>query len=853
MTLALWLVVRREWSVHRLRVLLTTAGIVAGIAIFFGMRTANEMVSGSLSATVEKIAGKATLELVAGESGFPESVWDRVRATRGVRASEPVIEVSAQTEFPREGNLLVLGIDTAGDQQFRDYAFDHAATTISDPMLLLAQPNTILLSRSFAARHNLGIGNQIALFTSSGRKMFSVQGIFQPVGLGSVYGGNVAVMDVYSAQVMFDRGHNFDRIDLINSPGTSPEQVASRLRKVLPPGIEVVRPAVRGETLEQTVAAMRLGIEITSYVALLVGIYLIFNAFSIAANQRAHDLAILRAIGVERANVQRMFLGEAALLGLAGSLLGVVAGYYLALAASRVMGQMAASVYGTAVSPQPVVFHTDLAVISIAAGIAASILGAWLPARTASRLNPIAALRNVEGHNREAVLGWSRPALGASAVLLSIGLMLFSPVHGQVIGQLFYIVLTLLGITLMLPKIVERCGMVLRTFFGHWLGAEGTLAMDAMLRAPRRCSGIVGALMIGLMFVYATGAYIQSYRALIDRWVGQMINADLIVATSSNLRSTTYHFNEAVGQQIAKLPGVRRVEDVRFTSIRYRTDSAAVIAIGMRDFLERSQGAVESSHKNRALELLTNGQAVLVSRNFANRWNVREGDLVSMPTADNELRLPVAGFVDDYRSDKGTIFLDRSLFEQYWHDRAVDFFDISLQRGSNASDVKRSIEHLFAGNLHAFVYTNAEFRGWIAGLVDQFFLLNHVQLILAALISTLGIINTLMISIAERRNEIGIIRALGGLRSQIRKIVLLEAGVLATVGIAVGVVAGFFSTIFMTHTVSLALAGYSVPYSVPWKIILASIPVVLLTALVAAWGPAESAIRSQVVKSIGYE
>lgn len=853
MLIALWDVTRREWAAHRLRLALTIAGIAAGVAIFFGIRTANDMLSGSLTATVEKIAGKATLEVTGGESGFPEQTWDKVRATAGVRASEPVIEIMANTGFPGEGPLLILGIDTAGDAQFRDYAFDHTATTIADPMLLLAQPNTILVSHSFAARHGLAIGSQFALFTSNGRKQFIVEGLFQPVGVGSVYGGNVAVMDVYSAQVMFDRGHNFDRIDIINSPGSTPDALAARLKRVLPPGLDVVRPAVRGEALQQTVAAMRLGMEITSYVALFVGIYLIFNSFSIAANQRTHDLAILRAIGVERFNVLRMFLFEAALIGVAGSFIGVVAGYGLALAASRVMGQMAASVYGTMAAPQLPAFRLNLALASFAAGILASLLGAWFPARAASRLNPIAALRNVEIRNREAVPGWRRPALGASAVLLGLGLILYSPVHTEMKAQLLYIFVLLLGITLMLPKLVELCAIALRRLIDRSAGCEGRFAVDAILQSPRRCSAIVGALMIGLMFVYATGAYIQSYRALIDRWVGQMINSDLLVATSSNLRSTTYHFSEAIGQEIAQLPGVRRVENVRFSSIRYRSDSAALIAIGMKAFLERTHSAVESPHKQRALQLLSAGEGVIVSRNFANRWGIHYGDVLRMQAATGTLERPVVGIVDDYRSDKGTIFLDRAVYEQYWHDDAVDFFDISVQPGADPTNVKRGIERLFAGNLHAFVYTNAEFRSWIAGLVDQFFLLNHVQLVLAALISVLGIVNTLMISIAERRSEFGTLRAIGGLRSQIRKIVLFEAGVLALVGIVIGAIAGLFSTLFMTHTISLALAGYAVPYIFPWKLILASIPLVLLAALLSAWGPAESAVRSQIVKAIGYE
>src|SRR5580692_6363 len=220
---ALWLITFKQWRAHRLRVALTTLGIALGVAVFFAIRTGNATLLDSLHATVEKLAGKATLQITAGESGFSEKVLDTVRATPGVQLAEPVIEPMVQSSFADEGTLLVLGVDTTGDHQLRDYQFDSTQTQISDPLVFLAQPNSILLSRSFAGRHGLKIGDSLPLFTSHGRKNFTVQGLFKPVGIGEVFGGNIAVMDVYSTQVVFGRGRNFDRIDLMNSPDTSVE------------------------------------------------------------------------------------------------------------------------------------------------------------------------------------------------------------------------------------------------------------------------------------------------------------------------------------------------------------------------------------------------------------------------------------------------------------------------------------------------------------------------------------------------------------------------------------------------------------------------------------------------------
>ncbi|MGD0908613.1 MAG: FtsX-like permease family protein [Candidatus Acidiferrales bacterium] len=850
---ALWHVTSRQWKGHRLRVVLTTLGIALGVAVFFAVRTANATLLDSLKVTVERLAGKSTLEITAGETGFPEAILDAVRSTPGVQIAEPVIEVIANTAFKDEGNLLIMGVDTTGDQQLREYQFDRSQTQISDPLVYLAQPNSILLSRSFADRHGLRIGDTLPLFTSHGRKDFTVQGLFKPVGMGEVFGGNIAVMDVYSAQVVFGRGRNFDRIDLMNSPDTAVETVQQRLRERIPDGLEVVRPEARGQSLENAVTAMRVGMLVTSFISLLVGIYIIFNSFTIAINQRWKEIGILRAVGVERRNICGMFLCEALVMGAIGSLVGIAGGYYLAALASKVMGSIAASIFGVVSTPQPSQLHLNLVLLSFALGVACSLGGAWFPARSASYLDPISALHNVEARQQESVLGWARVTLGGALLLLCSLLIQLSPARAGMTFQFAYAALMLLGLTIVLPKLVQWAARALRPFMDFAGGSEGALAVDAMIQSPRRISATVGALMIGLMFVFSTGAYIQSYRHMIDRWTSRLLNADLFVATSALLRSTTYHFSEELGQRIAALPGVKRVDNVRFTLIPFQGDSAAVAAVEMGGFLERAGGAIEDGNEKRARELLPQGDGVLVSKNFSTRWKIGAGDRLHLNTPSGALDLPVLGLMEDYRSDKGTIFIDRALYKKYWNDDAVDFVEVSLKPGENATAVKREIEKLTSGSEHALVYTNAEFRNWISGLVDQFFVLDDMQLVVAVLVALVGIVNTLIISVSERSREIGILRAIGGLRSQVRKLVLLEAVAISIVGVFVGAIAALINIQFMSHTVSMVLVGYTVPFYFPWILVSCTLPAVVVVSLVAAWLPARRAMQVQVIEAIGYE
>jgi putative ABC transport system permease protein len=853
MIAALWQVSSRQWRTHRLRVAMTTLGIALGVAVFFAVRTANAALLESLTLTVERLAGKSTLEVTAGEAGFPEETLDTVRNTPGVKLAEPVIEVIVHTAFQDEGNLLILGVDTTGDQQLREYDFDRSASQIADPLTYLAQPQSILLSRAFAERHGLQIGDHFPIFTSHGKMDFTVEGIFKPTGVGEVFGGNIAVMDIYSAQVVFGRGHNFDRIDLMNAPGVPVNVLQQRLRARLPPGIEVERPEMQGQSLENSVTAMRLGMLITSFIALLVGVYIIFNSFTVAVNQRWKEIGILRAVGVERWNINAMFLGEALFMGVIGSCIGIAAGYYLAIGASRVMGTVAASVYGIVSIAVPPRLHWDLMVTSFGLGVAASIAGAWFPARAASYLDPILALHNIESRQRESALGWGRATLGAALLAASVLLMQYSPSGVGMVFEFSYAAVMLLGLTILLPLLVHWAARAIRPAMDWAGGSEGALAVDAMIQSPRRSAATVGALMVGLMFVFSTGAYIQSYKHMIHRWTDQMLNADLVVSTSALLRSTSYHFSEDLAKRIDTLPEVRIVENVRFTVVPFRGDGVAITAVHMPDFLARSYSAIRGGNKKEIYDLLPKGEGILVSKNFAARWGYKIGETVHLDTPTGPLELPIVGMVEDYRSDKGTLFMEREVYKKYWKDDGVDFVDISLKPGQDPIAVKHKIEQMTAGTEHALVYTNAEFRDWIGSLVDAFFILNYMQLVVAVFVAIMGIANTLIISVAERRREFGIVRAIGGYRAQIRKMVLLEAFSISVVGVMVAAVAALFNIQFMSHTVSTVLAGYEVPFYFPWALILETLPAVVAISLLAAWAPARHAMQAPVIEAIGYE
>ncbi|MEO6655766.1 MAG: FtsX-like permease family protein, partial [Pyrinomonadaceae bacterium] len=381
---ALTQITLREWQLHKLRLALTILGIALGVAVFFSIRTSNKSLVGSLHSTIEKLAGKSTLQIVSGEAGFPMEILQRVRTTPGVQYAEPVTETFATTTFGDGEKLLILGLDTSSELKIYEDSFDQGQLSIKNPLAFSSRGDSIAVTRSFAEHFSLKDGDKFTVNVQSGTKEMTIRGLFSASGAGAVFDGNVAVMDIAAAQEAFGRDVRIDRIDVSNLPDVEVDELQKRLTEWLPSGLKAERPNMRGQSLENAVSSMNYGFTIMSFLALTIGVFIIFNSFSISLNQRWKEIGILRSLGVTRGNIQRMFLVEAALMGVIGSMVGIAGGFGLAKFAMRFVGDVTASFYGFVSTPQVLEFNYLYAGQALLAGLAASVVAAWLPARMAS-------------------------------------------------------------------------------------------------------------------------------------------------------------------------------------------------------------------------------------------------------------------------------------------------------------------------------------------------------------------------------------------------------------------------------------------------------------------------------------
>lgn len=836
---------------HILRTLLTTAGIVLGVAVFVGMHTANQSVLFAFNHTVDQIAGKTELQVTAGETGFNEAVLDTVQGAPTVRVAVPVIEAIVETGIAGQGSLLVLGTDMTGDRSLRDYDLEEGdEAVIDDPLVFLAQPDSIILTKEFAQKNGITTGQPISLGTVLGPRQFTVRGIMKSSGLASAFGGNLAIMDIYAAQKMFGRGRTFDRIDIGVREGVTVEQAQSELRGLLGPGLQVDSPAGRGRQFEQMTAAYSMMVNISSVLALFIGMFIIYNAFSIAVTQRRSEIGILRALGATRAQIRWLFLGESAVTGIVGSAAGLGFGLLMARGIAASIGTVMRDVYGVAQQADEIATSPVTLGVALALGVVTSVIAALIPSGQAASVDPVHALQ--KGKYQVLSAGESRFRAVAA---LTLGAASIACLFGGSSRVLFYTGYTLVIVTALLmgPLLSLALSRVLRPLLQWIRPVEGALAADSLIQSPRRTSASVVAVMLSLSIVVAFAGMAKSSYDSILVWVDGALNPDLFVSPAQDIVIRTLRFPPEMADELRQQPGVARVQAVRNARVIFRDTPVMIVATDVQSLSETVKPVVTAGDVQTMWRDTHEGRGVLLSDNLAELKRIRVGDTFELAAPNGMLRLPVRGIITDYSDQQGTVLMERAVFERYWGDDSVNVFRIYLQPGADGAAVKERILTTYQGKRQVFVLTNADVKAFILRVTDQWFSLTSVQIAVAVLVAILGIVNTLTVSITDRRRELGVLQAVGGLQSQIRHTVWMEALGIGALGLILGLAFGAVNLYYILRIIHEDIAGLRLDYAFPLTTALALVPTMLGAAFVAALWPAQAAVRGSLVEALEYE
>ena len=693
------------------------------------------------------------------------------------------------------------------------------------------------------------VGDKVCAVATAPRKCYTLVGTTQIAGLSSFGGAAVLDLVLHEAQRMLGKGDGFDEIQVAAKPGVSPQQLKTQLARVLGPTVDVrtgqEQADKESKDIRDNLGFLKTFLLAFAFIALFVGAFLIFNTFSITVAQRMREFALLRTLGASRRQIWRAVVGEGLTLGFVG---GVV-GFLLGIGTAALLRALFKA-FGADLPSKGVVIEARTVIVTVLVGTVVSLVASVAPAMRAMRVPPVEALR--EGavpvqHGRG-----RRMAIGAGLLLaIGVGLMcvgLFGSLKSDSAAISFMgggAALTFLGVALLSPRLVRPLANVIGRPIERATGITGQLARENSVRQPGRTAVTAAALMIGVALVTFASIFAAGAKATINGAIDKNLKSAFVVQNTDGFSP----FSPEVLRSVDRVQGVSSVSGVRFSEAKVRgvSGNQSVSSIDPRTFpdlykLDMKEGG------EAAVRDLGPGD-VLVKKGYADSHDTKLGDTLQLTTPNGKRIAPkVIGIVDDKGGLLANLTVTNAVAQTQFGEPKDAFGLVGADPGADLPAVKQQIVRLLDARYpEAEVLTNQEFKDDIAGQVNQLLSLIYALLALAIIVSLFGIVNTLVLSISERTRELGMLRAIGTSRKQVKRIIRWEAVITALIGGVLGVFMGVVLAVLFTQP----LDDFTLSIPVP------SLIIVLILAGVAGVGasvlPARRAAKLDVLEALAYE
>ena len=840
----------RHLQHHKGRTLLSIVGIALGVGVFVSVQMAIYTAIESFNASVDHVSGKANLQVTSFGRGFSEEVYLKVKKVSGVKAATPVIQYVSKIDEPIGEPLYLLGIDVFSDKPFREYQFYEAE---EDGLLFLKNPHSIAITEKLANRHGLKRGDRITLIVGSKRVTLTITNLLKMEGPANSLEGNFGLLDIASAQEALEKVGLIDRIDLMVDKSVPVETIESELKKVIPPGVEVRRSDTRSGQIEKMVSAFHLNLTALSFISLIVGMFLIYNAISVSVIQRRREIGILRSVGLTRSQVLRLFIGEAAIIGCLGSLAGIGIGIGLAKIMLYLVSRTITALY-ILVKAEHLLISPSVLMAGFGMGVLSSVLSAIGPAREASKIAPKEALALGTLETKIRIRLGYLSLIGVGLLILSLVLALQKPIFHRPIFGFVAALLILIGVSFLIPSVITLLNRLLAPILRFLFKSEGKLASRYIHDSMARTVITIAALMTALSMLISISIMILSFRKTVDLWVEQSINGDVFIFPGSySITGYSALLPLEVSKALPSLPGVKAVDSFRALEVEYQGYPAIIASVDGQVFLNLKVIRFTRGNPQTILQQFASGQAVLVTESFSLRHHVKAGDRIKLNTPQGDREFPVSGVFYDYSSDWGMVLMEKKVYQSLWNDETLHSAGIYLKEGVSQQAFKETIRERYSKPYRLFVVSHRELRSEVLKIFDQTFAITYALEFIAIIVAILGIINSLNALIIERQRDIGIIRAVGGFRKQVQKATLIEAGMIGFFSHILGLLCGFLLSILLIYVINKQSFGWTIQFSIPLRSLIESWLVVMVTSIGAGFIPARRAARMNMVESLRME
>ena len=861
MSMSLFRVGLRYWWRRLWQTGLAILGIALGVAVVVAIDLANGSAQRAFTLSTEAVSGRATHQIIGGPTGLDEAVYRTVRLDSGLRDSAPIVEGYVAPVGGGQA-LRLLGVDPFAEAPFRSYVTSQNVAATVDLTAFLAEPGAILMSEGTAAARGLAPGDTLVVRVGGQRTTLRLVGVLRPADDVSRRAlDNLIVADISTAQETLNMVGKLSHIDLIIDTATSAGQATlAGVQSVLPPGTRIERSELRNQTVEQLTAAFELNLTALSLLALVVGMFLIYNTMTFSVIQRRALLGTLRALGVTRSEVAILVLLEALILSLLGGLLGLALGIFLGRGAVRLVTQTISDLYFV-VSVQDVTVDFLSLAKGLALGVGAALLATLAPALEATLVAPRSALSrsSVEARVRRA-LPWTTTdgvaLLAAAGAALAVG-------GRQLVASFGGVFLVVLGAAALTPLATVIAMAAVTPVTGALAGPLGRMAPRTVTRALSRTSVAIAALMVAVSVTIGVGTMIGSFRQTVETWLSMTLRADVYISTPSlTATRASASLDPALADELAGVPGIVSVEMARNATVD--TDRGASNLFALRSSRPRDGRAFKAATGTpEEMWARVQAGAALVSEPYAYRHSLtvmvpglsaeeQARAQVTLRTARGDVTLPIVGIYYDYASDRGTIQVSLDNYRRWFDDPAISSVAGYVAPGVSVDGITAQLRERYADR-ELVITGNAGLRRAALEVFDRTFAITQALQLLAVVVAFIGVLSALMALQLERTRELGTLRATGMSLREMWGLTMLESGLMGGMAGLLSVPTGLALALILVYIINLRSFGWTLQFQAQPRLFVEAFAVAVVAALLASVYPAIRMGRLQIAEAIRSE
>ncbi|MBF2025816.1 MAG: FtsX-like permease family protein [Oscillatoriales cyanobacterium C42_A2020_001] len=848
----LWRLAWQRLRQRPLQYLLCIVGIALGVAMMVSIDLANGSAQRAFSLSTDAITGRAThrIEVIA-PTGVDESIYSQLRRMRHHSPMAPVVEGYTLVEELGAQPMRLVGVDVFVEAPFRSYFGDDERLD-AQSVQLLTEPGAIVLSQDLATQYDLKLGSELHLDIAGQHRTAQVTGIVAPNDtLNRRALSNLLFTDIATAQELLGQVGRLSHIDLIIN---QPEELQA-IAAALPTGLKLETAEAQKNAVQQMTAAFELNLTALSLLALVVGMFLIYNTVTFSVIQRRPIFGILRCLGVTQGQLFTLILAEAALFSVVGSILGVGLGIVLGRSIVGLITQTINDFYFV-VSVQQVTLAQSTLFKGLTVGVAAALFASALPALEAMNTAPSLILQRstLEGKVQKLL-----PKLALLWVGLTLaGVALLRWQTGGLIAAFSGLFAVLLGAALLVPPLVSL-GMKALASVGYQVaGVLGRLAPRDIVRSLSRTSVAIAALMVAVSVIVGVSIMVGSFRGTVVQWLDQTLQADIYVSPPTTTANRVLgKLNPEIVETLKTWDGIR-------LAVSYNDADVRVVDFDRQAKLISADGDVSQGKRPYAWirpdlgadpwKALDTGSGAIISEALILRENLASPpETITLETPEGDRTFPVLAVFYDYSSDRGTIILDNDLYTALWHDDRVASLGLFTAPDVSVEETVAVIRTHFKGRQDLLVQSNRSLRQGSLEIFDRTFAITSALRLLAVVVAFIGVLSTLMSLQLERTRELGILRAMGMTPRQLGTLTLLETGLMGTLAGIFAMPLGFALAWILIYVINVRSFGWTLQMALEGRYFWQALLVAIAAALLAGLYPALRLGRMNIATAVRQE